>query len=173
VTLVRFAVSAWLVVLVGLAMCMGVASCGYDDRSFDGIVFACDSAHPCPNGGACVDGKCPTMSTGMQGVACLSQQCSPGMGCCQEVINPPYCVPLGGCDSGAQQELQCDGKEDCTGGRNCCFDGGGTRCEAGNCGGPSFLICSGTADCPVGQPFCCTFPGLEVPLKHCQPFSCQ
>lgn len=173
--LVRFAISVQLVVLACLTL---VSACGYDDRSYDGIVFACDGAHPCPDGVACVNGQCAGSGSGSGsnsaklGVACGAQQCPLGMGCCNDLLGPLYCVPLGGCDTGAQQEVQCDGKEDCTGGRNCCLDGAGTRCEIGTCGAAP-LICSSTADCPGDAPFCCTLPVLDVPLKHCQPVSCQ
>jgi hypothetical protein len=166
-------ISARLVVLAGLVMWM--SSCGYDDRSFEGIVFACDRDHPCPEGTPCVDGSCMPMSgsgsgSARLGVACGAQQCAFGMSCCSDFIDPLYCVPLGGCKTGVGQELQCDGKEDCTGDRNCCYRSGGTLCELGDC---NSIICSTTADCPGQEPFCCDFPFAEVPLKHCRPIACR
>jgi hypothetical protein len=175
---VRFPISLGLVAL----LCW--AACGYDDRSFDQVAFACDATHPCPEGRACVAGRCATSDTGSGdggngsgsnggrvGVQCGGALCPLGMGCCNDLVNPLRCVPRGGCDSGAQQELECDGGEDCTG-RPCCLNSGGTRC------GPAAVceeleICSSNLDCPAAQSFCCAFPILGVPLKRCQPVACQ
>jgi hypothetical protein len=171
---VRFAISVQLVVLAWLTI---GSACGYDDRSFDGIQFACDGLHPCPDGVACLNGQCvgsgsgSGSSSGMLGVACGMKQCPVGMACCDDAFTTLRCAALGACGAGSQ-ELQCDGREDCSGGRSCCLAGGGTACQSGGCTG-SPTICSTPADCPSAEPFCCDFPFFDVPLKYCLPVACQ
>ena len=174
VQLVIFARLAWLACLACLGCMMFVSACGYDDRSYDGIVFACTAAQPCADGVACVNGLCAGSGSGSNaaklGVACGTQQCAPGMSCCDEPLNAFRCAAPGTCGAGSQ-EVQCDGKEDCAGGRSCCFTAPGTACEIGDCGA-SPRICSTPADCPGDEPFCCDFPFSDVRLKHCFPVSC-
>lgn len=180
-TLVRFSISAcsaWLVVLacgIGALLSMSaLGACGYDDRDYAGVVFACDAQHPCPNGGPCVSGKCQPVDGGsgsgsaQQGVSCGSSVCAVGVACCGDFVGPLRCSP-----TGCTQEdftLLCDGKEDCSGGRSCCLDGISTACTAGACN--TVTVCGSDNDCPGNERFCCPFGAFPYPLKRCQPISC-
>ncbi len=179
-TLVRFSFAsvsslASIVVVVLAIGLSALAGCGYDDRDYAGVVFACDADHLCPNGGPCVDGKCQPVDGGgggsgsaQQGVACGAAQCPLGVACCGDFIGPLACAP-GGC---AQEDLQilCDGKEDCSGGRSCCLDGISTSCTTGTCA--TVTVCGSDNDCAGNERFCCPFGAFPYPLKRCQPISC-
>ncbi len=157
----RFVLSAWLLLLA----CW--TACGYDDRSYDGISFACDASHPCPPGVACVNGRCTGTNVGQQGVQCGGARCALGSSCCDEVINPLYCTSFGTCQA---QELRCDGQEDCTGGTSCCLEGTLSLCR-GSC--DTLELCSSNADCSGAEPFCCPLPfNPAFDLRSCRPFSC-
>lgn len=179
-TLVRFSISAWLASLVSLvsaACCVAalgsLGGCGYDDRDYGGVVFACDAQHPCPDNGPCVDGKCqPGNGSGggsaQQGVSCGSQLCPLGMSCCADFNGLARCAAAG-CGGTQDIELQCDGREDCSGGRACCLSGIDTAC-GGSC--PGTTVCSTAADCTGNDRFCCDLGAFPFPLKLCQPVAC-
>jgi hypothetical protein len=161
---VRFALVVW-----SLALLAAASSCGYDDRSYDGVSFACDATHPCPDGVACVAGRCAGGSTyqGQQGVACGGALCGAGSACCDEIISPLYCTGFGTCEA---KELRCDGQEDCPGGTSCCLEGALSICRA-SC--TTVELCSRDADCGADEPFCCAFPyDPSFALRACRPISC-
>ncbi len=175
-TLVRFSISAWLVSLACcVAALISLGGCGYDDRDYSGVVFACDAQHPCPDDGPCVDGKCqPGSGSGsgsgsaQQGVSCGSQLCPLGMSCCADFGGLTRCAAAG-CGGAQDIELQCDGREDCSGGRACCLSGIDTAC-GGSC--PGTMVCSTAADCTGNERFCCDLGAFPFPLKLCQPGPC-
>jgi hypothetical protein len=163
-------------VRIALLACLFLATswsaCGYDDRDFDGVSFACDLFHPCPDGAPCLAGRCPISgggggsNLGRQGIQCGGAFCSLGASCCDD-LSSSFCGAPGVC---AAIELRCDGQEDCSGGTSCCFEGGLASCQA-SC--PTRELCSSNADCagnPDGATFCCSFPTLD--LLACRPFRC-
>ncbi len=182
--LVRFSICAWPLLLA--CWLMSVVACGYEDRDFDQVAFACDPSHPCPDGRACIVGRCAIgngggsgsgsadagngSNTGKLGVQCGTAFCPSGMGCCNDLINPLRCVQRGGCDTGAQQEVECDGAEDC-GLFPCCLNGGGTKCgTSATC--DELVVCTNDSNCPPSMASCCAFPVLGFPLRTCQPGPC-
>lgn len=161
----RIAFLAWLFLATSWS------ACGYDDSNLDGIAFACDATHPCPDNGPCVAGRCSVnQNLGRQGVQCGSAVCALGSSCCDEVISPLYCTSFGGCPA---KEIRCDGPEDCTGGNSCCLEGSLSICRA-SC--DTLEICARDADCAGAGPgasTCCPFPfGPALNLRACGPLSC-
>lgn len=160
--------------LVPLALALAASACGYDERSYDGVSFACDLFHPCPDGAPCLAGRCPISgggggsNVGRQGVQCGGSFCSLGSSCCDDVISPLYCAGFDGC---VGKELRCDGQEDCGNGTSCCLEGSLSICRP-SC--DSLEICASDADCDgPGDSFCCPFPfGPSLNLRICQPVSC-
>jgi hypothetical protein len=162
-----------VVSFVAALVLSALAACGYEERNFDEIAFACNAQRPCPDGRACIGGRCALgdgsgSNAGQLGIRCGGTTCALGMACCDSVISR-YCAPVGSCALGDEQ-LLCDGKEDCTGGRSCCLDGeNNTACVSGNCGGPPNLVCSDAGDCPGGSN-CCDL--MLNGIKQCLPVSC-
>ncbi len=175
----RLGLSLALASIFVLALSMS-AACGYDDRDFDDITFSCDAQHPCPDGRDCVNGRCALSSgsgsgsgsnSGELGVRCGATTCAVGLACCGAILDADYCAPAGTCDFG-EDELLCDGKEDCTDGRSCCLLGGSedTACSSGDCGGPPRIVCSSDSQCPASAANCCD--SVAIGRKLCLPSAC-
>lgn len=157
------------------------AACGYDDRDFDDVAFSCNLQHPCPDGRACINGRCAIgagsgsgsgSNSGELGVRCGAATCAIGLACCASVFSAnSYCAPAGTC-VGSENERLCDGKEDCTGGRSCCLLDAGqdTACVSGECGGPPNIVCSSDSQCPSSAANCCDI--MMMGLKQCLPIDC-
>jgi hypothetical protein len=158
----RFFACAWFVVVWWV-------SCGYEDPSYEGVVFACDSLNACPPGQMCVRGKCagdPTPPVGGQvGVVCGTATCAIGSSCCDDFVDPSRCFQ-GASDSCLGLVLACDGGEDCSSGQKCCYSGD-TACSDTPC---AIQVCSSAAECPSATPNCCSTPAFS--FKRCQTTAC-
>lgn len=165
-TFVRLASSAWLFVVLAVASVVAAASCGYDDQSYEGVGFACDLRHACPEGFVCINGRCARDFGGEEppppaelGVNCGGIVCPSPTVCCNDFgggIGVLVCLPAGSCGPPSRDLVTCDGDEDCGVGASCCTDGiGGTSCEPGNSCDADDQLCRTSFDCPVTAPFCC------------------
>jgi hypothetical protein len=177
VTFVRLASSSWLFAVLAVASIVSAASCGYDDRSYQGVGFACDALHACPDGSTCVNARCVSGNLGDDpappselGVNCGGVSCSPSTVCCNDFTIPLLtCLPAGACTlASGRNPVTCDGPEDCGANGACCTDGiGGATCATSRSCDADDKICHTNIDCPVSEPFCCPSDSPARPFKVC------
>ena len=96
-------------------------------------------------------------------VPCGMRPCDLATGelCCVRTVIDRQCRRLS-CMPTIEITQNCDGPEDCAGGRTCCADLIDSRrpstCRA-ECLGPEVVVCHTRADCPPTQQHCCRWPG--------------